>query len=76
MKNQYVLEWSHKTNNFHIQPLEQHLSTNQERFIDNQRTAEWAIIFMGTHDAVTEMADHWRDRLKLREVQKSLADAI
>jgi hypothetical protein len=76
MKNQYVLEWSHKTNNLHIQPLESHLAKNQEAFIDNQQTPEWKVIFFGTLDAVQEMADHWRDRIRLREAQKSIADAV
>ena len=65
MKNQYVLEWSHKTNNFHIQPLEQLLERNQDRFIDNTEPPNWAVLFMGSLDAVTEMSDHWRVRLKV-----------
>ena len=76
MKNQYILEWSQMTNNFHIQPLESHLAKNQEAFIDNVRPLAWFVIFVGTLDSVTEMADHWRDRVRLRESQKSFADAI
>ena len=73
---QYVLEWSHKTNNFHIQPIEHTLTRNQERFIDNRPCNDYAVIFVGEFDAVTEMADHWRSRLVDRESLKAMADAI
>ena len=76
MRNQYVLEWSHTTNNFNIQPLESHLVKNQKAFIYNAKPLEWFVIFVGTLDAVTEMADHWRNRIQMRESPKSFADAI
>ena len=66
-KTQYVLEWSHKTNSFHVQPLANLLAHNQQRFMDNAPLSDYATLMVGTHEACTEMADHWRDRLRERE---------
>ena len=66
MKNAYVLEWSQKTNNFHIQPLDNLLAMNQEAFIDNKPLPDYVVIMVGEKDAVHEMADHWRSRLEVR----------
>ena len=66
MKN-YVLEWSKKGNQFHIQPIETTLAKNQERFMANN-SHDWMVIFIGERDACSRMADNWRGRLVDREV--------
>lgn len=66
---QYVLEWSKKSNNFHVQKLEYTLARNQSLFIDNQ-SHDWIVLMVGTFDACTSLAESQRDRLIAREVQK------
>lgn len=64
--SQYVLEWSKKSNSFHIQPLETTLAKNQECFIDD-RSHDWVLIMVGAHEAVCTMAENNRSRLIARE---------
>lgn len=59
---QYVLEWSKKSNTFHIQPIETTLAKNQECFINNT-SHDWIVLMVGSHDVIANMADHHRDRL-------------
>ncbi len=66
MTTKYVLEWSKKSNVFHIQPLESLLATNQTAFIYDKSTPDYIVLMVGDKQAVHEMADHWRDRLKQR----------
>lgn len=65
MSNQYVLEWSRKSNGFHIQPLEKSLAGNQKCFLDNT-SHDYLVLMIGTLEAVSTMADNWRERLKNR----------
>jgi hypothetical protein len=69
MKNAYVLEWSQKTNNFHIQPLDSMLAMNQEAFISNRPLSDYVVLMVGTKDTIHDMADHWRKRMKNRTTQ-------
>ena len=64
--SQYVLEWSKKTNNFHIQPIETTLAKNQECFLKDT-THDYIVLMVGTWDVVTAMADNHRQRLADRE---------
>jgi hypothetical protein len=66
MKNAYVLEWSQKTNNFHIQPLDSLLAQNQEAFISNRPLSDYVVLMVGSKDAIHDMADHWRHRMENR----------
>lgn len=75
MTKQYVLEWSKKSNGFHIQPLENTLANNQIRFI-NDTSHDWLILMIGTHDVITNMADHHRDRLIERSPSMPVKEAI
>lgn len=75
MTKQYVLEWSKKSNSFHIQPIESHLAQNQLRFIENT-SHDWLILMIGTHDVITNMADHHRDRIFEREALRPVKEAI
>ena len=61
--SQYVLEWSRKQNQFHIQPLEHTLSANQTKFILDDPINDYHIIFIGSKDSCSTMADNWRSRL-------------
>lgn len=67
MKDKYVLEWSKKQNNFHIQKLEHTLAKNQGLFIDD-KSHNWIVLMVGTLDVCTSLAESQRDRIKAREV--------
>jgi hypothetical protein len=69
MKNAYVLEWSQKTNNFHIQPLDSLLAQNQEAFISNRPLSDYVVLMVGTKDVIHDIADHWRKRMENRTTQ-------
>jgi hypothetical protein len=61
-EQQYVLEWSHASNNFHIQPLADSLAWAQKCFIDN-RANNWTTLMIGDRRAVDNFADHHRQKL-------------
>lgn len=67
MTTKYVLEWSQKTNNFHIQPLQNLLAHNQTLFVDNKTTPDYIVLMVGEKDAVHAMSDSWRNRLTGRD---------
>lgn len=58
----FVLEWSRKSNGFHIQPIETLLARNQECFIGN-RSHDYIVLMVGTHEVCSAMADNHRNRL-------------
>lgn len=60
--SQYVLEWSKKSNSFHVQPIETTLSKNQECFMKDA-SHDWIVLMVGSFDVITNMADHHRERL-------------
>ena len=64
--SQYVLEWSRKTNNFHVQPLADALAAAQMALITNN-PIEYRIIMVGTQDVCLTMAQSHRDKLRERE---------
>jgi hypothetical protein len=76
MKNQYVLEWSQKTNNFHIQPLANLLAHNQTAFVDNKPVPDYIVLMVSDKDAVHAMADSWRTRLVERKAMQPVKAAI
>jgi len=66
MIDAYVLEWSQKTNNFHIQPLSSMLANNQDAFIRNAKTTDYIVLMVGTLDVVQTMAENSRNKLTQR----------
>jgi hypothetical protein len=62
----YVLEWSRKSNSFHIQPLENTLAGNQKCFMNNT-SHDYIVLMVGDQDECDRMADSWRSRLQSRE---------
>ncbi|MFA5900472.1 MAG: hypothetical protein WC829_15340 [Hyphomicrobium sp.] len=62
----YVLEWSRKSNGFHIQPLESTLAGNQKCFMENT-SHDYIVLMVGEKDVCERMADNWRSRLASRE---------
>lgn len=60
--SQYVLEWSKKSNSFHVQPIETTLAKNQECFLKDA-SHDYIVLMVGTHDVITNMANHHRGRL-------------
>ena len=69
--SQYVLEWSQRSNNFHVQPLETTLAKNQECFLSD-RSHDWIVLMVGSHDVVTRMADNHRERLIGRQKKSTI----
>jgi len=63
---QYALEWSRKTNNFHVQPLVYALASAQRAFLKNICN-DYCIIMVGTQDACLAMAENNRDKLNERK---------
>ncbi len=63
---QYVLEWSHKTNNFHVQPLADALAAAQKALLANS-PIDYRIVMVGTQDACLSMAENHRAKLRERE---------
>jgi hypothetical protein len=64
--SQYVLEWSRKTNNFHVQPLSDALAMAQKAFLTNS-TNDYRIVMVGTQDVCLTMAENNRAKLLDRE---------
>lgn len=65
---QWVLEWSHGSNNLHIQPLARLLGLNQSRFIVNARPpGDYVLLAVGTHSEVSRAADNIRAQIIERE---------
>lgn len=72
---QYVLEWSKKSNGFHIQPLHDALASNQKRFMaDNSH--DWMVLMVGSNEACQSMADNHRERLYSRIKPSMLSDIL
>lgn len=72
---QYVLEWSKKSNSFHVQPIETTLANNQECFLKDV-SHDWIVLMVGTYDVVSSMANHHRERLIERVVPVSMAELL
>lgn len=68
---QYALEWSRKTNNFHVQPLVNALASAQLAFMENGGN-DYRIIMVGTQDACLAMADNNRDKLTERKTEHTV----
>jgi hypothetical protein len=75
MTKQYVLEWSKKSNGFHIQPLDVTLANNQKRFMaDNSH--DWMVLMVGSNEACQAMADNNRERLYARIKPMMLSEIL
>lgn len=72
---QYVLEWSKKSNGFHIQPLEHTLGKNQERFLDDT-SHDWMVLMIGSNETCQAMADNHRHRLYERTKPMNIIEAM
>ncbi len=71
----FVLEWSKKSNCFHIQPLETLLARNQECFIKN-KTNDYILLMVGEKEMCHNMADNHRWRLSDRADSECLTATI
>jgi len=63
---QYALEWSRKTNNFHVQTLAHAFASAQRAFLKNSSN-DYHIIMVGTQDACLAMAENNLDKLNERQ---------
>ena len=70
--DQWILEWSHKTNNLHIQPLAKTLGINMSRFILGTQTPhDYVPLSIGTRDQMSAAADKLRLTLVAREAERA-----
>jgi hypothetical protein len=74
-QDQWVLEWSKHSNNFHVQHLHESLAWAQMCFLENKQNL-WSIIMVGSREVVDSMADSSRSKLRDRSIPKIFADAI
>lgn len=64
----WVLEWSQKSNNLHVQPLAQTAGLNEARFILNAPPPnDYVVLAVGTYAEITHKADEIRPRVLSRE---------
>lgn len=72
---EYCLEWSRKSNGFHIQKLSETLAKNQKCFM-NDTSHDYIVLMVGSFDVCTSMADTHRSRLMDRVQTLTVADAM
>lgn len=64
----HVLEWSQRSNTFHVQPLERTLAFNRKLYGKNQPTInDWRILLVGSKDDCLAAAEASRGTLQSRE---------
>lgn len=63
----WVLEWHHRSNNIHIQPLASTVGVNLSKFHLDVEPGAWVPICVGTRDEVDAAADSVRPTLIERE---------
>lgn len=69
----WVLEWHHRSNNIHIQPLTSTVGVNLSKFHLDVEPGAWVPICVGTRDEVDAAADSVRPTLITREAEKAQA---
>lgn len=67
-EKQYVLEWSKKSNGFHVQPLTDLLAKNQGCFM-RDASHDYIVLMVGPFETVTKMAETHRHVLAGRELR-------
>lgn len=65
----HVLEWSQSSNGFHIQPLEKSIQSNKDAFTEDRRS-NYIVVGIGSHDAMTELAEELRPILEYRNAAR------
>ena len=64
----HVLEWSQRSNSFHVQPLENTLAFNRKLYRENKPTInDWRVLFVGSKDDCLATAESSRGTLNARE---------
>ena len=63
----WVLEWHHRSNNLHVQPIARTVETNLAKLHTNEEPGAWVPIFVGTKAEVDKAADRVRPILIERE---------
>jgi hypothetical protein len=64
----YVLEWSQKTSNFHIQAARHLMSRNRIAYRDNTPLNDYHVIHIGTRGECEGVANSCRSTLDLRRM--------
>lgn len=72
----WALEWSHKSNSFHIQPANLMASKNRQAYTENRKPQDWVVIHIGTKDECHEAADAARVTLNQREKLRPMGEVL
>lgn len=76
IKELWVLEWSHKSNGFHIQKACQMASANRVAYMEDRKPQDWVVIHLGTKDECHEAADAARVTLIQREKLRPMGEVL
>lgn len=72
----WVLEWSHKSNGFHIQPARLMASANRLAYMEDRKPQDWVVIHLGSKDECHEAADAARGTLTRREKLRPIGEVL
>lgn len=75
--DRYVLEWSHRSGNLHVQPLRRLLSVNRQSYAQDMPAPDYIPLYIGTRAECEQAAESMRNTLTGRATAKRAAsDAI
>ena len=70
----WVLEWSQKSNGFHVQSMDAMLSKNRQAYRDDHRPINnWLVIHVGTKNECQAVADAARQTIVSRAKRVEVA---
>ena len=76
-EDRYVLEWSHRSGNLHVQPLRRLLSINRQSYAQDMPAPDYIPLYIGTRAECEQAAESMRNTLASRTAaKKAAADAI
>ncbi len=76
-EDRYVLEWSHRSGNLHVQPLRRLLSVNRQSYAQDMPAPEYIPLYIGTRAECEQAAEAMRHTLAGRAAARKIAaDAI
>lgn len=76
-EDRYVLEWSHRSGNLHVQPLSRLLSANRRAYAMDAPTPDYVPLYVGTRAECEQAAEAMRHTLAGRAAARKIAaDAI
>jgi len=66
----FALEWSHSSNDFHVQQLARGVASNKAAFTED-RPVKYVVIATGTRDEMLDLAEELRPILEYRNAARS-----